>query len=434
MGGLLLNIRKTLDHFFPNLSSDIEKVCEDPRRQNSINYTLTEIVLAAVFMYMLRHGSRNSVNEDRKSFNYKKNYKLLFGLKLPHMDTVNEVLERLNEEHLERLRTVLVKYLLDKRVFHNSKLQGKHFTIAIDGTGVFSYDQEPYPNCPHRTSKNGKVSYHQPVLEAKLITSSGFAISIGTEWILNEDGSTKQDCEYKACLRLIAKIKTDYPRLPICLLLDGLYAKHPLICSILEKGWEYVIVWKDKTFYALQDEIFNRRQTGKIASLQKDICHNTNKWTSQNYEYCTDSLDLKGVDLYYIKLIESKHCVTKKDICDTTKFVFMTSLAVTKANIQELIAAGRLRWKIENEGFNTQKNGGYGLQHKMNRKNIRAIKNYYLCIQIAHLIEQLHVKSKQFVKTIDYSIKKVWQYFCSALRLLEHIPIPPPKTKYNYRY
>ena len=24
---------------------------------------------------------------------------------------------------------------------------------------------------------------------------------------------------------------------------------------------------------------------------------------------------------------------------------------------------GRLRWKIENEGFNVQKNGGFGLEH-----------------------------------------------------------------------
>ncbi|RLC74380.1 MAG: hypothetical protein DRJ03_17950 [Chloroflexi bacterium] len=34
---------------------------------------------------------------------------------------------------------------------------------------------------------------------------------------------------------------------------------------------------------------------------------------------------------------------------------------------------GRLRWKIENEGFNVQKNGGYGLEHAYTR-DLRGLK------------------------------------------------------------
>jgi len=233
---LLHTFKRTIDHFFPNLQSDIGITCKDPRRLRSIEYSLSEVVLAAVYMYIMRQGSRNSYNEQRKSFNFKRNYKSLLGLKLPHMDTVNDVLEKLEEENLERLRTVLVKHLLKKRVFHKFRLQAKYFTIAIDGTGVYSFEEEPYPGCPFKTSKNGKVSYSQPVLEAKLVTSNGFAISICTEWILNEDGNTKQDCEYKACIRLMAKLKNSYPRLPICLLLDGLYAKCPLMSFISKRG------------------------------------------------------------------------------------------------------------------------------------------------------------------------------------------------------
>jgi hypothetical protein len=39
----------------------------------------------------------------------------------------------------------------------------------------------------------------------------------------------------------------------------------------------------------------------------------------------------------------------------------VTSLAVTKANIADIVAAGRSRWKIENETFNVMKNHGYEL-------------------------------------------------------------------------
>ena len=32
-------------------------------------------------------------------------------------------------------------------------------------------------------------------------------------------------------------------------------------------------------------------------------------------------------------------------------------------SIKEIVKAGRKRWKIENEGFNTQKNHGYEIHH-----------------------------------------------------------------------
>lgn len=40
------------------------------------------------------------------------------------------------------------------------------------------------------------------------------------------------------------------------------------------------------------------------------------------------------------------------------------------------------RWKIENEGFNNQKNGIYDIEHLNSRKS-NAMKNYYLLTQVA---------------------------------------------------
>jgi hypothetical protein len=41
---------------------------------------------------------------------------------------------------------------------------------------------------------------------------------------------------------------------------------------------------------------------------------------------------------------------------------WVTSLPVSKANVAEIAAAGRARWKIENETFNVMKNHGYELE------------------------------------------------------------------------
>lgn len=42
---------------------------------------------------------------------------------------------------------------------------------------------------------------------------------------------------------------------------------------------------------------------------------------------------------------------------------WVTDLPVTEKNVALLAQGGRGRWKIENEMFNTQKNGGYHLEH-----------------------------------------------------------------------
>jgi len=74
-----------------------------------------------------------------------------------------------------------------------------------------------------------------------------------------------------------------------------------------------------------------------------------------------------------------------------TRFLWATSFPVTAANAQTLSQGGRLRWKIENEGFNTQKNGGYRLEHAYSQ-DWQAAQNLYLLMQLAHLISQLMAK------------------------------------------
>ena len=63
------------------------------------------------------------------------------------------------------------------------------------------------------------------VLEAKLVTSFGHAIPLASEFIENLEHRDfdKQDCEQKAFVRLAAKIKGHFPRLPFCVLADELY-------------------------------------------------------------------------------------------------------------------------------------------------------------------------------------------------------------------
>ena len=86
----------------------------------------------------------------------------------------------------------------------------------------------------------------------------------------------------------------------------------------------------------------------------------------------------------------------------------MTDLAITDKNIKETINLGRKRWKIENEGFNIQKNETFDIGHLYSKEET-AIKVHYLMIQIAHIIRQLLEKGVKEIKELKLKLKEISQ-------------------------
>jgi hypothetical protein len=97
-------------------------------------------------------------------------------------------------------------------------------------------------------------------------------------------------------------------------------------------------------------------------------------------------------------------CPKSKGERKTTRFKWITNLKVKMNNILILTnQGGRLRWKIENEGFNVQKNGGYALEHAYSR-NLTAAKVFYYMLQIAHLLAQLIEHGSLFRKAFPAGV------------------------------
>ncbi|HEY72036.1 MAG TPA: hypothetical protein G4N99_02040 [Thermoflexia bacterium] len=134
------------------------------------------------------------------------------------------------------------------------RLLDRYFTISIDGTGRLVFPKRHCPHCLTRT-RNGKTTYYHPVLEAKLVTPNGFAFSIMTEFVENPGKNpTKQDCELKAFYRLAARLKKRFPRLPICLLLDGLFAGGPTFALCEQYRWKYFVVLQESDLSSVHKE------------------------------------------------------------------------------------------------------------------------------------------------------------------------------------
>jgi len=399
--------------------------------------------MAGIVMYLLREGSRNAINNDRNEANFSKNYQKVFKLRLPHMDTVDEFFRHLPPEETEKIKAELIAELIKRKVFNTYRLCGKYHCVAIDGTGVCSYHKNNVEGTRiSRTSKNGKTVFHDYVLEAKFVTSTGLCISIASEWVTNKGKNTydKQDCELKAFVRLAKKVKTLFPQLPICILADGLYPNQTFMQTCKNYSWEYIVVLKDDQLKTLHEDIADIDNKHRFHSEfhtteGKGLIH-----TEQQYDWISEELYYCGHALYYMKCIETvtrysnpvnKTGSHQKNNSESTllnkkaeqplkrNFVWISSIAVTQANVRRLAEAGRNRWQIENEGFNAQKNLGYSLGHKFARASNDSMMNFYQCLQTAHFISQMVEHSTTIMEELCRNTKlTIIHYWKQAKRWL----------------
>ena len=384
-----------LNRHFPQF---LEMLSSLPDYRKFPDYKTEEVVMAAIALFLFKRGSRNSMDNLSQKGRFAANYKRMFGCRIPDMDTCDKLLRRLPQECLEKLKQEMVRVLVRRKVFDKYRFDRYYLTVAVDGTGLHSFDYEPYPGCPQKTSKSGKTSYTVSVLEAKIVCPNGFSISIATEWIRNPEHGTydKQDCELNAFVRMAEKLRKLYPRLPIVLLADGLYPNNTIFDTCLRYGYSYILTFKEGNLKSVWEEIEFLIRLGRdnTASLR---CKKGNGWEEHRYRYINE-IPYKSHTVNVIELdITREQHLSAEETAHTPekeRFVHITNIPIDRANFDLVSMCGRLRWTIENEGFNVQKNAGYGLSHKFSRVSHVATCNYYQCLQIAHMIDQLAYMAK----------------------------------------
>lgn len=353
--------------------------------------------MSALFLFCCKAGSRRNMKFKVNTAVAAKNQAVmleLFGVKgvekIPHGDTVNYLLEKTAPKELSAIRTQMVKELIRRKCFQNGRLFG-YYLMAIDGSRIFSFKARHCEKCLTQETRDGNVMYFHPVLEAKLVNAQGIALSVETEFIENPDEIfNKQDCELKAFYRLAEKLKARFPQLSIGLLLDGLYPGKRVFSICKKYGWKYLITFKEGSM----PEVYREYEDLKFLENQERFPENRFEATSREgsvkqiyawieaIEYTEDLL---------LNVVECEETTQGK----TTRFVWLTNFSISTWNCQKLSQGARIRWKIENEGFNVQKNGGYELEHAYSH-DLNAMKNFYLVLQMAHTIMQLMERGNLF--------------------------------------
>jgi hypothetical protein len=408
---------KTVRHFFDGFAGLFGRV-HDPRHPDFITYPLPAVAFAGVLMFLCRLGARRQINHMfRGNGSSAAKFQALFGVETcPHGDTANVLYSRLNPAQVQEVVTGMIERLIRKKILYRYRLLGHFHTIAIDGTGRLTFSERHCPHCLTSTH-HGKTTYYHPVLEAKLVTANGFAFSVMTEFIENPGKNpTKQDCELKAFYRLAQRLKQRFPRLPICLLLDGLFAGGPTFALCEQYQWKYLIVLTEDDLPSVHEEFEALMPLAAENHLR--FYPSVQPQTQQDLRWMNDisyvDSEKREHTLSVIECLET--CTDSKGTRKTTRFKWITNLRVKANNILILTnQGGRLRWKIENEGFNVQKNGGYALEHAYT-KDPTAAKVFYYLLQVAHTLAQLMEKGSLFRKAFPAGVGSAKNI---AFRLLE---------------
>ena len=429
----IVDFMMVTNHFFHYLQQWISEM-NDPRDSSYITYSQTDLGYMAILKNICGQHTMREMEENFNHENCIDTLRLMSGNQrleeMPHYDTLNYYLERLSPECLSELRKKMVISLIRGKQFNRNRMLGKYWRVILDGTGLFYFKEKHCENCLCTTKKtdDGKTIklYYHKVLEAKLVLSDNVVISIGTEFIENENEDvSKQDCELNAAKRLLEKLKKEYPRLPIVIQGDALYATEPFMKLCKEKyHWEYLFTQKDTRQKKL-DEGFEWIKSGDDAVRQTELCKE--RGTAFFANHVEEVVGKKQVMNVFEYEYETKDKEGKTKII---QFQWVTSQNLTKRNLKEMILVGRGRWKIENKGFNNQKHGIYRIEH-LNSKNSNAMKNHYLLTQISDILMQLYLAWNPYIKELKQTIKNTSSGLLESFRGLT---VTEEDVSYIFRY
>jgi hypothetical protein len=396
---------KTARHFFPGLPEKMAGV-KDPRHKEYIKYGSPEMLGVCILKNAAGIQSMRQMDSAFNKDECIENIYMGLGVApkgdLPHHDTVNDYLEALEPEETESLRDYMMRRLLSGRALERYRLPNKKWAVAIDGTGLFTFSEKHCEHCLRRETTNKetgetKTIYMHHVLEAKLLAGD-MVFSLESEFIENEsDDVSKQDCELRAFYRLADKIKRKYPRLPVCIVGDSLYACDPVFRLCGGNNWDHLIRFKGGSIPTIAQEIGAlSRIEGAVRPDKSGTCQYVNSVVAAHRE------------VNYLSQQE-------KTENGPRPYIFLTSMHITSGNAGALARAGRARWKIENEGFNNQKNQRCFIEHAFS-ENYNAMKNHYLLAQIAEIIMQLYENSAELFKAVKHGIKEISSLLLESLR------------------
>lgn len=381
----------------------------DPRDPKKTKHKLTLLLIYGILMFVYHMASRRQANEKMTRPVFMSNLNLLFPEleELPHHDTLNRLLSRIDVGQIQSAHIDLIRRLIRNKKFRHLLVDGC-LPVAIDGTQKFTRSSCWSEECQQREIKKTdgtETQYYVYVLEASLAFCNGMVIPLMSEFLSyteGDRGTSKQDCELKAFKRLAKRLKKEFPGRRIMVLLDGLYPNGPIIRQCREHSWQFMMVLKDGCLPSVWEE-FNGLRT-----LERENKHTMAwgdrwqrfSWVNQIVYYHGSSGRKK--ETLHVVVCEESWREIDKDGCEVTKrsrHAWISSKQLSCRNVHERCNLGaRHRWGIETNIL-VEKRHGYSYEHCFSY-DWNAMKGYHYLMRLAHMLNTLAQFSQRLVALV----------------------------------
>jgi hypothetical protein len=290
------------------------------------------------------------------------NAQTLFGVhQIPSDNQIRHWLDATEPGQVNPLFSFLFQALNQAGVVETYRSVNQTLLLAFDGVEYFSSHALHGPNGSTRQHANGSMTYSHTALTPVLVKpGADKVIPLAPEFVRPQDGAAKQDCELNAAKRWLAAWGDDYSPFGVTLLGDDLYCHEPFCREALQRGFGFILVCKPASHPTVSEWVEFLDRGGAVRTVVQ------RRWTGQRREIDTyryaPAIPLRdGENALSVNWCE----LTTTDESGRVLYhnAFATSLPLDDRTVPEVVAAGRSRWKIENENNHTLKTKGYHFEH-----------------------------------------------------------------------
>jgi hypothetical protein len=333
----------------------------DWRQAKRVNHTIHDVVMSGFAMMYFQEPSMLQFQESLRNDEGRDNLQTLFGVETIPKDTqMRSVLDELDREQFRPAFKDFTSRLQRGKHLEQYKLSDGSYLCSIDGSEYFGSDALNCSGCLTKQTRATLRYSHQILQGALMHPDKRQVIPLMPEEIRNSDGMAKQDCEINAGKRFITHLRHDHPKMKFTIAGDGLTSKQPMIEHIRRAQMNFILVAKPGDHKILMEWVGEQKSLGEVKSKRvTDDRGRTHVYEWINGVPLNGNADTVEVNYFSYRLIDTKNGERKV----TLKYSWVTDFEINSKKVEELTQAGRCRWKIENECFNTLKNQGYHIEH-----------------------------------------------------------------------
>jgi hypothetical protein len=317
---------------------------------------------------------------------------------------VRQIIDPVDPKEVKNILYQPASLLLQEGVLKPYLFLKRYYLTAIDGTGYFSSPSVHCHNCCERHHRDGTTTYYHNALCAVVIKPGEHEVfPIAMEEITKADGSTKNGCELSAIKRLVPQLGKALPACGLVVTEDALYGTGPHIRDLQAAGLHFIIRIREGFPLIEFDSLLKQ---GLVQTLKVN-----GSSTKQVYQYA-NGLILNGanqdITINFLRYTQ----IDRKSGAVIFEADWITDLELTGKTVVDLAAGGRVRWKIENETFNTLKNQGYQFEHNFGHGHENLCTNFALLMMLAFLIDQIQQRVNRlfhFALAEEKRVIRLWE-------------------------